>query len=306
MKSDATRVGFSAPSDGSPTEQFALPPGCEEGYLTANGTRLHYVTAGAGPLVLLLHGFPQFWYAWRRQLPALAQRFRAVALDLRGYNLSDKPAHGYDIMTLSDDIRGAIEALGEREAALVGHDWGGLVAWATAIRAPESVSRLAILNAPHPAVALHHSRSFAQMRRSRYIAFFQLRGLAERAIAAHDYDAIRHVFRADDPSGAWLSDADLERYVAAICRPGALESALAYYRALPRANSYFTLSPMRILPMPTLVLWGELDRALGPELLEGLDRWVSDLRVRRFPTATHWLNEQEPEQVNAELLGFLG
>lgn len=303
--SDTIRVvPVTTPTD-KPAETFLLPPGCEEGYLTANGTRLHFVTAGQGPLVLLLHGFPQFWYAWRRQLPVLAQRFRAVALDLRGYNFSDKPAHGYDIVTLSEDVRAAIKALGEREAALVGHDWGGLVAWATAIRAPESVSRLAILNAPHPAVALHHSRSLDQMRRSRYIAFFQLRGIAERAVAARDYDAIRRVFRVDDPSGAWLSDTDIERYVVALSRPGALEAALAYYRALPRPNSYFTLSPMRVLRMPTLALWGELDRALGPYLLDGLDRWVSDLRVRRFPTATHWLNEQEPEQVNAELLGFL-
>lgn len=302
----SARVEPPTTPDDNPTEQFALPPGCQEGYLAANGTRLHYVAAGEGPLVVLLHGFPQFWYAWRRQLPALAQRYRAVALDLRGYNLSDRPARGYDIVTLSDDIRAAIEALGERQAALVGHDWGGLVAWATAIRAPESVSRLAILNAPHPGVALHHGHSLAQMRRSSYIAFFQLRGLAERAIAARDFEAIRRVFRADDPSGAWLSDADLDRYVAAISRPGALAAALAYYRALARANSYFTLSPMRVLHMPTLALWGELDRALGPDLLDGLDRWVSDLRVRRFPTATHWLNEQEPEQVNAELLAFLG
>lgn len=305
MMSHQTPVGPPSAPDANPTESFPLPQGCEEGYLTANGTRLHYVAAGQGPLVLLLHGFPQFWYAWRRQLPALAERFRVVALDLRGYNLSEKPAHGYDIVTLSGDIRAAIEALGEREAALVGHDWGGLVAWATAIRSPDCVSRLAILNAPHPAVALHHSRSLDQMRRSRYIAYFQLRGLAERAIAARDFNAIRQVFRVDDPSGVWLSELDVERYIAAISRPGVLEAALAYYRALPRPTSYFTLSPMRMLHMPTLVLWGELDRALGPYLLDGLDRWVTDLRVRRFPTATHWLNEQEPEQVNAELLRFL-
>lgn len=255
---------------------------------------------------MLLHGFPQFWYAWRRQLPALARTHHVVALDLRGYNLSDRPARGYDIVTLSDDIRGVIAALGEREATLVGHDWGGLVAWATAIRAPDVVSRLAILNAPHPAVALRHGRSLAQMRRSSYIGFFQLRGLAERAIARDDFAALRRIFRVDDPAGAWLSDVDIERYVAALGRPGALEAALAYYRALPRANSYFALSPMRVLHMPTLVLWGELDRALGVPLLDGLDHWASDLRVRRFPTASHWLNEQEPEQVNTELLGFLG
>jgi pimeloyl-ACP methyl ester carboxylesterase len=286
------------------TERFPLPPGSHEGRLTANGIELHYVAAGDGPLVLLLHGFPQFWYAWRRQLPALAQRFRVVALDLRGYNLSERPAHGYDIVTLSEDIRAAVAALGAQQAALVGHDWGGVVAWATAIRAPECVSRLAVLNAPHPAVALH-SRSLTQMRRSGYIPFFQLRGLAERALARHDFDAVRRTFRVDDPAGAWLSDTDIDRYIAALSRPGALPSALAYYRALPRPNNYFTLSPMRILQMPTLVLWGELDRYLGVSLLDGTDRWAHDLRVRRFPTASHWLNEQEPDQVNGELLAFL-
>ena len=228
-----------------------------------------------------------------------------MALDLRGYNLSDRPARGYDIVSLSDDIRGVIAALGEREATLVGHDWGGLVAWATAIRSPDVVHRLAILNAPHPAVALRHGRSPAQLRRSSYIAFFQLRGIAERAIARDDYAALWRIFRTDDPAGAWLSDTDIDRYVAALSRPGALEAALAYYRALARANSFLALSPMRVLRMPTLVLWGELDRALGVSLLDGLDRWASDLRVRRFPTASHWLNEQEPEQVNAELLRFL-
>jgi pimeloyl-ACP methyl ester carboxylesterase len=235
----------------------------------------------------------------------LARTHRVVALDLRGYNLSERPARGYNIVTLTDDIRGVIAALGEREAALVGHDWGGLIAWATAIRAPDVVSRLAILNAPHPALALRHGRSLAQMRRSSYIALFQLRGLAERAIARDDFAALRHIFRVDDPAGAWLSDTDIDRYIAALSRPGALEAALAYYRALPGATSYFTLSPMRVLHMPTLVLWGELDRALGVPLLDGLDRWVNDLRVRRFPTASHWLNEQEPEQVNEALLQFL-
>ncbi|MGH2484380.1 MAG: alpha/beta fold hydrolase [Ktedonobacterales bacterium] len=274
--------------------------------MQAGGVRLHYVAAGAGPLVLLLHGFPQFWYAWRHQLPALARTHRVVALDLRGYNLSDRPSRGYDIVTLSDDIRRVVAALGEREATLVGHDWGGLIAWATAIRSPDCVRKLAILNAPHPAIALRHGLSLAQLRRSSYIGLFQLRGLAERAMARDDFAAPRRIFRADDPAGAWLADTDIDRYVAALSRPGALEAALAYYRALPRANSFLALSPMRVLRMPTLVLWGELDRALGVSLLDGLDRWVSDLRVRRFPTASHWLNEQESELVNAELLRFLG
>lgn len=300
---DATQWRDTTALDGR--EVFTLPPRCHEGYVTANDVRLHYVAAGAGPLVLLLHGFPQFWYTWRHQLPALSSGHRVVALDLRGYNLSDRPARGYDICTLSDDIQAVIAGFGEREATLVGHDWGGVVAWATAIRAPDCVHKLAILNAPHPGVARRQGWSLAQLRRSSYIAFFQLRGVAERAIERDDFEALRRIFRQDDPAGAWLSDTDLDRYVAALRRPGALSSALAYYRALPRPNSYFTLSPMRVVHVPTLVLWGELDRALGVSLLEDLDVWVRAPRVRRFATASHWLNEQSPDEVNEELLRFL-
>ncbi|HLZ25150.1 MAG TPA: alpha/beta hydrolase [Ktedonobacterales bacterium] len=284
-------------------EQFALPEGCEEGYAETNGTRLHYVAAGTGPLVLLLHGFPAFWYSWRHQLPVLAGRFRVVAPDLRGYNLSEKPAGGYDLASLSADIRGLIEALGERHAHVVGHDWGGVVAWATAIRAPESVRRLVVVNAPHPAAMLRELRRPRQLWRSAYMGFFQLRGMAERAVERDGYALVRRTLRAADRGEAWLTDEDIARYVAAIARPGALTAALEYYRQL--RHDWQALSPMRVVTAPTLVLWGELDPYMGVGALEGLDRWVREPRIRRFPTAGHWLNEQESERVNAELLAFL-
>src|SRR5579872_2956633 len=283
------------------SEAFAVPEGCEEGYAEANGTRLHYVAAGAGPLVLLLHGFPEFWYSWRFQLPALARRFRVVAPDLRGYNLSDKPASGYDIATLSADVRGLIEALGERQADVVGHDWGGALAWVTAIRAPDVVRRLVVLNAPHPAAMRRELRNPRQAWRSAYMGFFQMRGLAERAMERDDYAMVRRTLRAADHGRAWLTDEDIARYVAAITRPGALAAALEYYRQLPR--DWNALSPLRVITAPTLVLWGELDPYLDVGLLDGLDRWVRELTVRRFPTAGHWLNQQEPERVNAALVG---
>lgn len=285
------------------SEPFPLPEGCGEGYAETNGTRLHYVTAGSGPLVVLLHGFPEFWYAWRHQIPALARHFRVVAPDLRGYNLSEKPTRGYDIATLSADVRGLIEALGEREADVVGHDWGGEVAWTAAIRAPEFVRRLVILNAPHPAVMMRELRHPGQARRSLYMGFFQLRGIAERAMERDDYAMVRRTFRAADRAHAWLTDEDIARYVAALARPGALTAALEYYRQL--RHDWIPLSPMRVIRAPTLVLWGELDPYLGAGLLEGLDRWVKDPRIQRFPTAGHWLNQQEPERVNAALLEFL-
>jgi len=291
-------------------EVAPLPPGCEDGYLEANGVRLHYVVAGRGPLVLLLHGFPQFWYSWRYQLPALAQigherpGHRVVALDLRGYNLSDKPASGYDMATLADDLRGAIRALGEREADIVGHDWGGIIAWALAIRSPDVVRRLAILNAPHPGTFRRASRNPRQMLHSSYIAFFQLRDIAEQRLARGDYAMVRRTFRAADRERAWLSDDEIQHYVDAIARPGALPAALAYYRQLVRRGPE-VLGPMRVITAPTLVLWGELDPYLGLGFLSGLDRFVRDLRIQRFSTAGHFLHEQEPMQVNAALAAFL-
>jgi epoxide hydrolase 4 len=254
--------------------------------------------------VLFLHGFPEFSYSWRSQLTALADRYRVVAPDLRGYNLSDKPRRGYDVATLASDVRELIFALGAPQADVVGHDWGGNIAWAMGIREPEVVRRLIILNAPHPALMLRKLRHPHQLVRSSYIGFFQLRGVAERAIYRDDYAHIRRTFRAADRARAWLADADIQRYVDAIARPGALTAALAYYRQLPHALSQ--LSPMRVITAPTLVLWGEQDPYLGRELLDGLDDWVNDLRVRRFPAAGHWLNQQEPARVNDALRGFLG
>jgi epoxide hydrolase 4 len=274
-------------------------------FVRANGISLHTLQAGPAdaPLVLLLHGFPEFSYSWRYQLTGLSDRYHLVAPDLRGYNLSDKPRHGYDIATLCNDVRGLIEAFGQRQATIVGHDWGGAIAWAFAIRDPDYTRRLAILNAPHPAAMLHELRRPHQIIRSSYIAFFQLRGLPERAIARDDYAIIRRTFRSADRGRAWLSDADIQRYVDAISRPGALSAALEYYRQLP--HDFQHISPTRVITAPTLVLWGELDPYLGPELVDDLDLWVRDLQIHRFPTAGHWLNQQEPERVNAALRAFL-
>lgn len=287
-----------------PRETVPLPPGAEEGYLNANGVRLHYVTAGDGPLTLLLHGFPEFWYSWRAQLPALAAAGRrAVALDLRGYNLSEKPLYGYDIATLAADVREAVGALGERQADVVGHDWGGVIAWAVALREPEVLHRLVVINAMHPAMMLRSVRNPRQWLRSAYVALFQVRGLPERMLSRDDFAAIRQTFRDADPGHAWLTDEDARRFADAIARPGALTAALTYYRQLPR--DFAQLSPMHVISAPTLVLWGELDPYAGPEALDELGTWVRDLRVERFPTAGHWLNQQEPERVNEALVAFL-
>lgn len=288
---------------GEGRETFALPHGCEEGYVTANGVRLHYVAAGSGPLTILLHGFPEFWYSWRDTIGDLSSARRVVALDMRGYNLSDKPETGYDLSTLCADVRGVVEAFGERQADIVGHDWGGVIAWVLAMREPDCVRSLAVINAPHLALAIREMRNPRQLRRSMYIGFFQFAGWAERATAADNYGLIWRTFRSADRSRAWLSDAVIQRYVAAIARPGALTAALTYYRELVRRGPG-AMGVARVITAPTLVLWGELDPYLGVEMLDGLPDWVADLRIERFPDSGHWLNQQAPADVNRALRTF--
>lgn len=204
------------------------------GEVHVNGIRMHYVTAGRGPLVLLLHGFPEFWYAWRHQIPVLAEHFTVVAPDQRGYNETDKPTWGYEVDVLVADALGLIDALGHERALLVGHDWGGAVAWAMAIAHPQRVERLAILNMPHPAVFARHLRTNpAQQRRSWYAGLFQLPILPELLLSAGNYAAIEQLFRGTSRLGTF-SDEEIAAYKHAISRPGALSAMLNWYRTLGR------------------------------------------------------------------------
>jgi pimeloyl-ACP methyl ester carboxylesterase len=272
-----------------------------------NGLRFHYVEAGSGPLVILLHGFPEFWYCWRRQVPVLAEAgFRVLAPDLRGYNETDKP-HGvenYRIPFLVDDVAGLIEQAGEQRAVVVGHDWGGVLAWKLAISRPERVDRLIVLNAPHPAAFRRELRRAEQLRRSWYVFFFQLPWLPEWTIRAGNFALLEKVFRNDPVHPGAYTPEDVERYKRALGKPGALTAALNWYRAamrFPGLASHDT----RPVAAPTLLIWGERDRALGLRLTEGLQRWVPRLRVERLPDASHWVQNDDPESVNRLMLEFL-
>lgn len=288
-------------------EAFPLPPGAEEGYATTNGVRLHYVAAGelGRPLVLLLHGFPEFWYSWRHLIAPLAERFRVVAPDLRGYNLSEKPGGGYDLASLDADVAGLITAFGAERADVVAHDWGGVIAWDFAARWPDLPRRLVILNAPHLALYRREVWHPRQLRRSLYAVYFQVPWLPEWTLSRHDYASLRVLWNAVRRISPEMTAEDVERYVVAMARPGALSAALAYYRTLTR-RGLGGLAPGRRIEAPTLVLWGERDPALGIHLLDGLDRWVADLHIRRFPDAGHWLALQRPNDVAREVLAFLG
>jgi pimeloyl-ACP methyl ester carboxylesterase len=277
-------------------------------YADLDEVRLHYVEAGTGPLVLLLHGFPEFWYGWRYQLPALAAAgFHAVAPDLRGYNLSAKPEGigAYTLDHLTADVAQLIRACGSERAAIVGHDWGGIVAWSFAMRHPSLLERLVILNAPHPAVMSRGLLNPLQWLRSSYVLFFQLPWLPEALLEAGDFALLRRLFRSDPRRPRAYTGEDIERYVEAWRQPGALTAALNYYRALVQRPSNGG-GVLRRIEQPVLVIWGEQDQALGPELAEPERTWVPNLQIERFPDASHWVQADRPEQVNALLTNFLG
>jgi pimeloyl-ACP methyl ester carboxylesterase len=286
----------------------------EDGYAEVNGVRLHYVTVGSGKLMLFLHGFPEFWYAWREQMRALSSAYQTVAVDMRGYNLSDKPGDedAYRMDHLVEDIRALTGALGHERCTLVGHDWGGVVAWAVAMAHPDVLERLIIINAPHPAIfARELAENPAQQQASAYMHFFRSAD-AEPAMLANDCQWL--VDAVLQPREAF-TDADVAAYRAAWQQPGAIAGGLNYYRAAkigpPRdpleAGAMTLLRTMtaRQIAMPTLVTWGEADPFILPSNLDGLEELVPDLRIERIPDGTHWVIHEQPERINAAIRAFL-
>jgi pimeloyl-ACP methyl ester carboxylesterase len=278
------------------------------GYAELPGARLHYVEAGEGPLVVLLHGFPEFWYGWRFQIPALAAAgFRVVAPDMRGYNLSSRPdgVSEYAPRHLAADVRDLISERGAERALLAGHDWGAAVAWACAMTHPDAVERLAILNVPHPRRMLEGLRTPRQLAKSWYMVFFQLPWLPEQLARAGGWAAFRHGFEHDARPGAFTPE-DIARYVEAWSQPGAPTAMINYYRAsLRRPPGRHREGGFRPVKAPTLVIWGERDRHLGAELAEPRASDVPNLeRVVRLPDASHWVQHDEPERVSELLIEF--
>jgi pimeloyl-ACP methyl ester carboxylesterase len=222
-----------------------------------NGIRLHYVEAGDGPPVVLLHGFPDFWYGWRHQIPALAGAgYRVIAPDLRGYNLSEKPngLKNYRLEVLVEDVAGLIRSVGGGRAAVAGHDWGGVIAWCLPMRHSELVERLIVLNAPYPGNWAREIWKPRQLIRSWYQFFFQLPRLPEAWIRANDFAVLRAVLRHDPARRDAIAPEEIEQYVEAFARPGALTSAIDYYRANMRRNPLPLLGSLRRIDTPTLLI----------------------------------------------------
>jgi pimeloyl-ACP methyl ester carboxylesterase len=281
----------------------------EHHQVPTNGIMLHVVQCGppAGPLVVLLHGFPEFWYGWRHQIPALAAAgFRVWAPDQRGYNLSSKPPRvaDYTIDTLGADILGLLEAAGREKATVIGHDWGAAVAWWLAAHHPERLRRVAILNVPHPAVLSQVLRQMPrQLLKSWYIFFFQLPWLPEKLFRWRQFRFGRGALRGTSRPGTFTSE-DLQRYTEAWAQPGTLTGMLNWYRAAFRRHR-LGKQAMKNISIPVRILWGKQDAFLEPELAQLSLQLCEQGELLYFGDATHWLHQEEPAAVNKLLLEFM-
>jgi epoxide hydrolase 4 len=322
IRSVATAI-FAAAAVGGVFAQPAGTPPLSHEYAEVNGVRLHYVRAGRGPLMVFLHGFPEFWYEWKNQLAEFSRDHTVVAPDLRGYNLSSKPADvsAYQMPNLVEDVRALtadlMKASGGSTFTLVAHDWGGVVAWVFAALHPEMLDRLVILNAPHPTLfGRELLRNPEQQKASEYMLMFRS-AEAEALLSEDSYGWLKRAVLGNSPSAE-----DTEAYVEAWSQPGALTGGLNYYRAAgvgppapnaspgnaastPASPAEATAAPALVVRVPTLVIWGEKDTALLTGNLNGLDQVVPDLTVRRIPDGTHWIAREKAADVNRLIREFL-
>jgi pimeloyl-ACP methyl ester carboxylesterase len=277
--------------------------------ITTNGISLHVVTDGreGGPQVILLHGFPEYWYGWHKQIPFLAERgFRVSAPDQRGYNESDKPegVRAYSIDELAKDVVGLIDASGRDKVYLVGHDWGAAVAWWVAIKYPERLHKLVILNVPHPIIMLRNlATNPRQLVKSWYMFYFQLPVLPELGFRRKNGKQLAASLRGLARSPRAFTDEDLEHYREAWSRPGAATGMLNWYRAMLRASPEIP-SDVRV-KVPTLMIWGKQDTALGSELAQPSIDLCDDGRLVFIEEAGHFVQHDEPARVNELIADFL-
>lgn len=286
----------------------------QSGFIQTNGIKLHVLTDGPedGTPVILLHGFPEFHYGWRKQVPALVEAgFRVIVPDQRGYNLSAKPrgVSAYDLNTLAQDVVGLFDHFGIQKARLVGHDWGAVVAWTVALTHPERLEKLAILNVPHPDVMTRFILSNAEQRKkSWYIFFFQIPFFAEWVLSKENYRNMARMLVGSGRKSTFKLN-EIEEYRKAWAQPGALSAMLNWYRSIFRRSfKYFFRrrnTPARRVTVPTLILWGKNDVALSHEMVQpSLDMCDNGSAVM-FENATHWVQHEEADEVNKNLIRFL-
>ncbi len=297
-------------------QKEAKAPMFKHEYAEVNGVRLHYVSAGKGKLIMFVHGFPEFWYEWKTQLAEFGRDYQAVAPDMRGYNLSSKPAavDQYQVKYLVEDLRALAEKLGHKKFILVAHDWGGAVAWAFAIAHPDYLEKLVIINAPHPGVFQRElSDNPAQQRASQYMLMFRS-PQAKQTLSANNYATLVQVVLGEGLKTGAFTEEDKQAYIEAWSQPGALTGGLNYYRAArvgppsgdekQPTNFAAGLSSLEV-KVPTLVIWGEKDTALLTGNLEGLDKFVPNLLIKRIPDGTHWVIHEQPALINEYIREFI-
>ena len=280
----------------------------EHSTIETNGIKLHVVQAGpkSGVPVVLLHGFPEFWYGWMHQIPALVKAgCRVIVPDQRGYNLSDKPkgVKSYSVLTLVNDIIGLIDALGYEKVNLVGHDWGAVVAWTLAILHPERLHRLSIMNVPHPAVMRRFlTRDIEQIRRSWYVFFFQLPWIPEAGMRQDNWRGAQRALRGSGKIDTFTTD-NIVKYKEAWSRPGAMTAMINWYRAIMR---YQPPMPKDLrVKVRTLMMWGMKDFALSHRMARPSMDYVDEGNLIFFPEATHWVQHDAAEEVNHYLVDFI-
>jgi pimeloyl-ACP methyl ester carboxylesterase len=281
----------------------------EHKFVTVGETRIHYVEAGHGPTVVLLHGFPEFWYSWRNQIPALvAAGYRVIAPDLRGYNESSRPQEieSYCLPDLVRDVAGLITQCGDAPVTLIGHDWGGVIAWLVPRLHPALVGKLIVLNAPHSGPLLRElRRSTQQKMRLSYQLFMRMPMLPELWMRMFGYRNLQRTLRRMAKRAGNFDAAELHEYVDAWSKPGALTGMANYYRALPRSRKALRSSGNQPITNPTLLIWGERDPVFTHATTENFSEWVPNARVAYIEEAGHFVQSDAPEKVNKLIIDFL-
>jgi len=278
-------------------------------YISTNGIQLHCKVGGEGPLMIMLHGFPEFWYSWRKQIPALLPHFKLVIPDMRGYNKSDRPkgVKNYQLSALVADIKGLIQHFVNEKAIIVGHDWGGAVSWALSYEEPALVEKLIILNMPHPYEMWRNVlTNFEQTKRSYYIFLFQFPGIAEYGINADLQSFFLRSLRDWSHNKDAFTDEDIAHYIKAFADPSAMTAAINYYRASSRYLKMWLNGKKKKVQCPVLMIWGEDDKALGKELTYTTPRYCANRVFTKYiPNCSHWVQHEYPDIVNQEILAFL-
>jgi pimeloyl-ACP methyl ester carboxylesterase len=281
--------------------KMSLFDGMEEKFIETNGIKLHTIIIGEGPPLILLHGFPDFWYGWKSVIPGLKNDFKLIIPDMRGYNLSDKPKglENYKNEVLIEDIKGLIEALSLDKVFLGGHDWGGVVAWAFAEKYPNLLHKLAILNAPHMKIFGEQLRTNKEQQKASFYIFEFYKPDGENFLYKDDYKWLRFAVFEGMMNKKALTDFDKEQYLNAWKQPGAVTSGVNYYRA---NTSYDDWSGK--IKVPTLVIHGMKDIAVLPTVLNDLSDYVDDLKIVRVENSSHWVMHDQPEIVISSFKEF--